>query len=413
MQATPRSIPASAATREALKAQQQQQHDQQQGNGHSSNKRSKRPRSSTWLYLNGICLFINVSLMITLFVFHANWMPSSSNNVLKAHMKNRMEFFNAMRGKNKDGTPRKDLGSPVVVVDDSSNLPYTLNNSPNSDSYDLSKQQYHIIFSTGCSTKQHWQSYMLFYSIVTSGQTGQVTRIASGCSETEASELANIHLTQIEPMGKIGYEDASSSRFHLHMTPEFGSGFHYNNKPYGVAHWMEHVLGYDEKTQLLSTKHDDTILFLLDPDMLMMRPFVNDFSHKELWLPRTSYPLVRRVKHGFPMASVYLYGNQWYTKTNITAIVGKSPVTSFTNAQIDENYHAGPPYVSTAKDFYNIVTTWRMLAQPVHEQYPFLLSEMFAYSLAAAHLELPHQLARSFMVSDWKGTYVRERGCDL
>jgi len=33
---------------------------------------------------------------------------------------------------------------------------------------------------------------------------------------------------------------------------------------------------------------------------------------------------------------------------------------------------------------------------------------MFAYSLAAADLKLPHQLARSFMVSDW-----REPGLDL
>jgi hypothetical protein len=394
MQATPRSIPPSAATREALKAHQHQH------NGQAS-KNIKRPRSSTWLWLNGVCLIMNVTLMITLFVFHANWMPSASNNVIKAHMKNRKEFFNVMKGKNKDGTLKEDLDSPVIVDNE---LPYTLNNSPNSDSYDLSKQQYHIIFSTGCSTKQHWQSYMLFYSIVTSGQTGQVTRIASGCSDTEADELAIIHKEQIEPMGRIGYEDAAFSRFHLHMTPEFGSGFHYNNKPYGVAHWMEHVLGYsDEKQQKMSTNHDDTILLLLDPDMILMRPFVNDFSRKEMWLPRTSYPLVRRVKHGFPMASVYLYGNQWYYKTNITAIVGKSPMTSFTTAQIDENYHAGPPYISTAKDFYNIVTTWRMLAQPVHEQYPYLLSEMFAYSLAAAHLELPHQLAQSFMVSDWKG----------
>jgi hypothetical protein len=64
--------------------------------------------------------------------------------------------------------------------------------------------------------------------------------------------------------------------------------------------------------------------------------------------------------------------------------------------------------VATARDFYRIVTTWRSLAQPVHEQYPYLLSEMFAYSLAAAHLRLPHQLARSFMVSDWK-----EPGLDL
>lgn len=36
----------------------------------------------------------------------------------------------------------------------------------------------------------------------------------------------------------------------------------------------------------------------------------------------------------------------------------------------------------------------------VHDQYPHLLAEMFAYCLAAAHLRLAHQTALSFMVSD-------------
>jgi len=79
-----------------------------------------------------------------------------------------------------------------------------------------------------------------------------------------------------------------------------------------------------------------------------------------------------------------------------------------TEDEINENYHAGPPYVATAQDFYKIVSRWRFLAQPIHDQYPYLLSEMFAYSAAAADLKLPHQLARSFMVSDW-----REDGLDL
>lgn len=49
---------------------------------------------------------------------------------------------------------------------------------------------------------------------------------------------------------------------------------------------------------------------------------------------------------------------------------------------------------------YKIVSTWSSFARPVHEQYPFLLAEMFAYCLGAAHAELAHQTARSFMVSD-------------
>ena len=36
----------------------------------------------------------------------------------------------------------------------------------------------------------------------------------------------------------------------------------------------------------------------------------------------------------------------------------------------------------------------------VHDSYPHLLAEMFAYCLAAAHLRMPHQIAASFMISD-------------
>ena len=288
--------------------------------------------------------------MVILFVFHANWMPRATTNVMKSHVRNRRELWKLLRGqgnpalekppsmeslkkegflvevpgkneevkKQHDEEPKSKAlanqaaaaaaavvasGPVSVELSASSGLPYTKNNSPNLplEQYDLSKQQYHVIFSTGCSTKQHWQSYMLYYSIISSGQTGQVTRIASGCTDEESQQLAQIHKDQIEPMGKIGLAEGDPTRFHLHMTPEFGKDFHYNNKPYGVAHWMENVLGYSQETA--STEHDDTILFLLDPDMVFMRPFVNDFTHQEMWVPRKSFPRITRVQHGYPMAS--------------------------------------------------------------------------------------------------------------
>jgi len=49
---------------------------------------------------------------------------------------------------------------------------------------------------------------------------------------------------------------------------------------------------------------------------------------------------------------------------------------------------------------YKIVVKWCEFAPAVHDQYPYLLAEMFAYCLAAAHLRLSHQTAISFMVSD-------------
>jgi peptidyl serine alpha-galactosyltransferase len=49
---------------------------------------------------------------------------------------------------------------------------------------------------------------------------------------------------------------------------------------------------------------------------------------------------------------------------------------------------------------YRIVMKWCEFGPAVYKQYPDLLAEMFAYCLAAAHLQLYHQTAISFMISD-------------
>jgi peptidyl serine alpha-galactosyltransferase len=63
---------------------------------------------------------------------------------------------------------------------------------------------------------------------------------------------------------------------------------------------------------------------------------------------------------------------------------------------------------------YRIVVKWCEFVPRVHNQYPHLLAEMFAYSLAAAHLQLYHQTAVSFMLSnpsafDFNGVYEEWR----
>jgi len=53
---------------------------------------------------------------------------------------------------------------------------------------------------------------------------------------------------------------------------------------------------------------------------------------------------------------------------------------------------------------WSIVTIWSDIAPKVHDEYPHLLAEMFAYNLAAVHLGLRHTVAHSFTVSDpWAG----------
>jgi len=305
--------------------------------------------------------------------------------------------------------PREPLASSLTTLQSKA--------LPSSTKNDDRDRPYHIIFSTGCTPKQHWQSYVLFHSIMESNQPGLVTRIASGCDPEQTKIIQALHVQQIVPMGKQGLHDSGKSRFHLHITPDFkvtvaeyqgrkNQIFHYLNKPYGVAHWMEHVLGYSTDRPAVK-EHNDKIIMLLDPDMIVLRPIINDFKQgPEIFRKRTTYPRIYKVTHGHPMAQEYAYQGKWYTEMkDIRHILPPedlpSPVQNMTLKQITENYASGPPYLVTALDFYKIVVKWRQLVLPVQAEFPdTIMSEMYAYSWAAAHLELPHQQIHSLVASD-------------
>lgn len=74
------------------------------------------------------------------------------------------------------------------------------------------RPSYHVIFSTGCSPQQNWQSYFFFYHALAVHQPGNVTRIASGCSKSQMVELYVWHERYITPMSK---------NFLLHFTPDY------------------------------------------------------------------------------------------------------------------------------------------------------------------------------------------------
>ena len=254
----------------------------------------------------------------------------------------------------------------------------------------------HIIFSTGCNPFQDWQSYIFFFHAWKSGQTGTVTRIASGCNNKDAKVLTEMHEKQIRIMSK---------NFHLHLTPDFAHvkpdlNFKYFNKPFGLKHWLEHGLGYPDNAK----EHDDSIVVLLDPDQMFVRPFTNDFTDSvEVWRPTDSkVPKFTKVKHGAPFAQQYGFGLQWKTKVNMTHVAqGEySRIDTMDAEEAKGHYSLGPPYIATARDMYSIAKVWTDFVPRVHDNYPHLLAEMFGYCLAAAHLNLPHRVAHSFMVSD-------------
>ncbi|CAB9505582.1 expressed unknown protein [Seminavis robusta] len=264
--------------------------------------------------------------------------------------------------------------------------------------------QYHVVFSTGCSPKQNFQSYIFFFHAMKSQQPGKVTRIAACEGDTEADALRAHHKEFVEPM---------SPNFLLHITPDYsrikkdGNTYHYFNKPFSTHHWMENALGYTPKHKNVGdNKHDNAIVILCDPDQVIMRPFTKNtfLNNSKVWMKRTTHPIIDHVDHGAPAGQLYGFQDQWKTKTNITRYVPKDELPSYvqtmSDAEMRENYAVGPPYMATAHDFYTIVTRWKDFVPLVHDDYPHLLAEMFGYCLAAAHSRLPHQVAKGFMISD-------------
>jgi hypothetical protein len=264
------------------------------------------------------------------------------------------------------------------------------------------QQRQHLIFSTSCHYTQDWQSYLFFYQALKVNQPGDVTRIVSGCDHHQEEELQIIFDSSI---GKM------SDRFHIHFTPEFGKQMgeenweqtKYWNKPFGVKHWTKHVLGFPD-----SKEHDDDIVILLDPDMLLLRPFVNDFSSvpDELWTKSVrsqSGERITKVSQGHIIAQQYGFGSAWLeaASKNLTHVVGRhSPVHSISMEEATNLHPGGPPYVLTGRDMFRVTDQWALFLLRLFEVSPTFMAEMYGYCLAVAHLEIPQQLAYGMMISD-------------
>lgn len=70
------------------------------------------------------------------------------------------------------------------------------------------------------------------------------------------------------------------------------------------------------------------------------------------------------------------------------------PFVSVTNRDVNQYYSAGPPYIIHIQDVRALSKRWLDLVPPTYDFYPLLYAEMFAYSMAAADLDLKHNLIK-------------------
>ncbi|KAL7551482.1 hypothetical protein ACHAWF_014692 [Thalassiosira exigua] len=150
---------------------------------------------------------------------------------------------------------------------------------------------HYTTFSTACSPSQNWQSFLFFYYAHKVKQPGKVVRIASGCKPEQRKELEDVHERVISKL---------SPDFSVHFTPDFarisGDNYKYYNKPFGLQHWLEHGLKYEENKEKL----EDAIIMVLDPDMILLRPLTYDFTDSNIIIHRSKRgaPKIRKVMHG-------------------------------------------------------------------------------------------------------------------
>jgi len=300
-----------------------------------------------------------------------------------------------------DDDPKKQASKLLEVVKKTSELPVV---SLQPVVGEEKSSQIHVVFSTACSLQHDWQSYLFFFHAMMHKQSGTVTRVVSGCNDEQEQIMKKLHDEQISVM---------SDQFHIHFTPEFGKipGRSYEvtkywNKPFGVKHWLENVFGYQYEGEI-STIYDDDIIVLVDPDMYMQRPFVNDFSRArgDFWHPYIlkTANLYDKVSHGKPIAQTYSFGNKWFTSVDghMEDVVGAgSPALTVSKDDASVTFSAGPPYMLTARDMYRLSYHWAKFLPTINEYFKGMMAEMYGYCMAAAHLNLRHQIAVGFMISD-------------
>jgi peptidyl serine alpha-galactosyltransferase len=290
--------------------------------------------------------------------------------ILFEHLSRKQQYENSDQMAGIDRTQREDNHYPSIHVQ--------------------GEPRYFVVFSTGCTEFQDWQAISFFHFAKNIKQKGNVTRILSGCSDTQSLDQEKAFQELIAPL---------SPSFSLHITPDYGvrDNQKYWNKPKGLLDWFEKGLGFPRR----AADYENDIIIILDPDMMILRPMTHHFDdYASDWLTDV---VTSKVVPGIPIAQAYGFGAGWLSsmKGKLEYVVGKgSPALNVTTDEAGLYYPAGPPYLATSGDMYKIAVLWVEFLPRVHDIFPQFMAEMYAYCIAAAHLKLKHQLAKGFMVSD-------------
>jgi hypothetical protein len=94
-------------------------------------------------------------------------------------------------------------------------------------------ESYQIVFSTGCSEFQDWQSIGVYSSADAIGQKGVITRIASGCKPEQEAAIRHA-MSHLPKRCRVHFAPGTQVKDH------YGHNYKYANKPLGMMHWLMH-----------------------------------------------------------------------------------------------------------------------------------------------------------------------------
>ena len=263
----------------------------------------------------------------------------------------------------------------------------------------------HIIFSSGCNYFQHWQSELLLASAYWVGQRGRITRLVSGCHDKTAETVAHSH--QTFPSGKndllVPLKDLNRSvneNFGLYVTPSFkgAKDFPWINKPSSIEYFMKHAAPELERA-------GETVIAILDPDFIFLKSMTqSELPSSDVLTSGSRKPKrgMNVVRKGRPVAQRYGIGGGWVHRFPVKKIAGAdSHALTYSSSSAAHSFSVGPPLMLHIDDAKELSTLWSKYMRPVLKIDNDILADMWAYSMAAAHLDLEHEILDQYMVSTW------------
>lgn len=286
-------------------------------------------------------------------------------------------------------------------------------------------ESYHIVFSTGCSEFQDWQSIGVYSSAEAVGQRGVITRIASGCKPEQEKAIAHA-MSHLPKRCRVHFAPNTQVKDHN------GHTYKYANKPLGMMHWLNNANPPIPPT---------TTIALIDPDFFFLRPIWHDsFDSPDKFFASgdaVHTPMPPKMKKGTMVSQRYGIGGTpwrkgpgkngqkaWGLKEYLTSI-GR-PNSPANDADLNEEsagtwYSFGAPYIALAEDWLPIATNWTGLMPMAVERNFGNLAEMYAMSIAVADYGIRPVMIDNLMVSNvdsggegwpWVDKLPLDRGCD-